>query len=197
MWVLRARYGGAHDSPLVALPRGPTPPTAVLLRPRREEPDCPSASPTRPRRSHRRLLGGIALLVALGVAGTAVVGSATVRRQLLLSFTRQPDNFAELYFPSPNTLPTSFEPGRPLPVEFGLTNDSGSAQAYTYVVVAEARDHRTTIEKTGTMRLSANHSAYVPLRVTLPAGTTSLSVRLTDQPVVIRLLLRQGAADGR
>ncbi len=42
-----------------------------------------------------------ALLVAAVIGGTAVAAgvSGAVRHQLLLSFTRQPDNFAELYFP--------------------------------------------------------------------------------------------------
>lgn len=133
----------------------------------------------------------------IGLGVTAVTTSGAVRRQLLLSFTREPDDFAELYFPSPSTLPTSFVPGRPLAVRFGLTNDSDTTRNFGYVVVAGARDGHTTVEESGTLRVKANGAVVEPLRVPLAPGTTSLSVSLTGQPVVIRLLLRQGAAHGR
>jgi hypothetical protein len=130
----------------------------------------------------------------IGIGVTAVTISGAVRRQLLLSFTRQPDDFAELYFPSPNTLPTSFNPGRPLAVTFGLTNDSDTTRNFGYLVVAGSGNGPTTVEDSGTLRVRANGAVIVPLRVLLAPGTTSLTVSLTGQPVVIRLLLREGAA---
>ena len=145
-------------------------------------------------RRHRRLIAVLLVMIIVGVGVVAVGTSAAVRRQLLLSFTRQPDDFAELYFPSPSTLPTTFVPGRPLAIEFGLTNDSDATRNYTYEVVVGSRSGHTTIEGSGTLRVDANHAVEVPLRVTLPSGTASLAVDLIDQPVVIRLLLRQGVA---
>jgi hypothetical protein len=133
----------------------------------------------------------------MGVVAGSAAASAVVRHQLLLSFTRQPDDFAELYFPSPSTLPTSYIPGRPLTLKFGVTNDSVAARTYDYVVTAGSGDGHTTVEDTGTLRLGADRAAVTPLRVTLAPGTTSLSVRLTRQPVVIRLLLNQRVARGR
>jgi hypothetical protein len=143
---------------------------------------------------HRRLLVVLLVVIVVGVGAMATGTSATVRRQLLLSFTRQPDDFAELYFPSPSTLPTSFVPRRPLAIEFGLTNDSNASRDYTYDIVIGSRSGHTTVEGSGRLRVGANHKVDVPLRVSLPSGTTSLAVDLTDQPVVIRLLLHQGVA---
>jgi hypothetical protein len=133
-------------------------------------------------------------MIIVAVGTVAISSSAAVRRQLLLSFTRQPDDFAELYFPSPSTLPTSFIPGQPLAIKFGLTNDSDATRNYTYVVVVGSRTGHTAIQSSGTLRVEANREVEVPLRVTLPSGTASLAIGLTDQPVVIRLLLHQGVA---
>jgi hypothetical protein len=134
--------------------------------------------------------------MAIVFGAVAVATSAGVRRQLLLSFTRQPDNFAELYFPSPSALPTSFTPGQPLPVEFGLTNDSASTQRYRYVVTARSATGHGTVERSGTLQVEANHAVLTAMRITLPTNTRSLSVRLVGQPVFVNLLLHQGAAHG-
>jgi hypothetical protein len=131
-------------------------------------------------------------LVAAVVLGGLAVGAATsgtVRHQLLLSFSRQPDNFAELYFPAPGKLPTSFVAGRPLTVTFGLSNDSPERHAYGYVVTAGGRGGRSTKEGSGLLPVRAGGSVTSQLRLALPADTTSLTISLTGQPVLIRLLL--------
>ena len=206
---------GLHDTPVIEPPHGLIAPVEALCASGPSARTSPDAGPTdtgptepepsdqgprtspsaRPRRTRRRHLVPVAVVVAvIGLGVTAVTTSSAVRRQLLLSFTRQPDDFAELYFPSPSALPTSFIPGQPLLVHFGLTNDSDSTRTFGYVVVVGARNGHTAVEQSGTLRVMANQAVVEPLRVPLARGTTSLSVRLTGQPVEIRLLLHQGAA---
>ncbi len=186
----------ALDNLLVVLPRAPTRRPLVSYRQRGgTSPRTTKVHARRHRSSwRRRFLLVVLSVVVVSVAGVADATSGAVRNQLLLSFTRRPDNFSELYFPSPSTVPSSFVPGRPLAVEFGLANDSDTTRSYTYVVTAGSRNGHGSVVGTGTLRLKANQRVATPLRVSLPAGTTSLAVSLAGQPVVIRLLLRQGVS---
>jgi hypothetical protein len=136
-------------------------------------------------------------LLAVVMLGGLALGAATswtVRHQFLLSFSRQPDNFAELYFPAPGQLPTSFVPGRPLTVTFGVTNDSPEGHAFGYVVTAGGRGGRSTKERSGHLPVRAGGAVTTQLRLALPADTTSLTISLTGQPVLIRLLLHPRTA---
>ena len=163
-------------------------------------PGGPVASVDTPTRKGRRRRGrivlGLAIVIVVGMAVVTSGTSTAVRRQLLLSFTRQPDNFAELYFPSPGTLPTSFVPGQPFSIAFALTNDSDVTRSYAYVVTARSATGRVTVRRASSLHVRANHTVLTPLRISLPSGTTSLSISLPGQPVIIRVLLQQGAAHG-
>jgi hypothetical protein len=162
---------------------------------------APTEVPSRPAGTHVRHQAhrgrlGVAIVVAVVTGLISVAVSGTVRHQLLLSFTRQPDNFAELYFPSPGNVPTSFVAGRPLAVTFGLTNDSDVSHRYVYTVTAEAIHSHSTREAERTLRVGAGRAVIVPLYVSLPSGTTSLSISLQGQRVLVRLLLHEDVAHG-
>jgi hypothetical protein len=183
---------GLHLMPVADTRRAGGERPATVLRP------APGAAPKklglhrrhRSRRLRRLLL---VLLIAVGTA-VSVATSGTVRHQLLLSFTRRPDNFAELYFPSPGRLPTSFIPGRPLAVTFGLTNDSDGTRQFSYIATAVSSNGHATREVVGTLRVKGSGAVVMPLHISLPPDTTSLSISLVGQPVLIRLLLHEGVA---
>jgi hypothetical protein len=151
----------------------------------------PADSDPRTRNTRRRWLL-LASLITVALATTTASLSGTVRHQLLLSFTRQPDSFTELYFSSPGSLPSTFVAGRPLGIRFGLTNDSDSARTYVYIVEVTAHDRATIAEHSGALHVGAHGAVVTSLHVMVPAGTSSLSVHLTGQPDVIRLLLHSG-----
>ncbi len=196
---LSSRPGSFEPLVIETTPLSPVVPEDRGVAGRRMPEDGPPADDPTPGHGRRRRRPFLAaLLVAAVIGGTAVAAgvSGAVRHQLLLSFTRQPDNFAELYFPSPGSLPTTFVADRPLAVRFGLSNDSDTTRTFTFVVTAGLGAGRGVDEGGGTVPVRAGRTAVIPLRVSLPPGTTSLSISLAGQPIVIRLLLHQGAAHG-
>jgi len=163
-----------------------TPPDEVVPRP--EERSGPKH--LTPRRAvGRRVTLGIAAAVILTASGLAIAESTMVRRQLALSFTRQPDDFVELYFPSPDRLPSSFLPGRPFAISFGLTDVSGTSHLFRFAVRVGLRNGRTVTERTGEVRLAPTGTRLIAVRVVLPAEATTLAVDLTGRSEEIRLHL--------
>ena len=165
-------------------------PARSPLPPDRPVSSHPSTTPVGRRRARRACL--VALLILL-VGGSIFFStrSAFVRQQLLLTLTRRPDNFAELYFSSPSRLPDSFVPGRPIVVTFGVTNDSSATRRFEYLVSARTTGGRSTPLRSGVIPVRAGRSASVPVTLELPGDTTSLSVELRHEPLMVRFFVHR------
>jgi hypothetical protein len=142
-----------------------------------------------PTRSRRRL--GLALVAAAAVTTLAVATVAVppLRHQFALSFTRQSDDFAELYFENPEGLPSTFTPGKPIEITFGITSVSDSVRHYQYAELAQTPSGELSVGH-GELVLKGGRSGHVSLRLMLPASTTGLSVRLAKQGDEIHIHLK-------
>jgi hypothetical protein len=136
----------------------------------------------------------IAIGAAVSVGG---VISPWVRHQIALSFTHQPNDFPELYFVSPSTLPSTFVPGRPLTVDVGVGNNSDHSHTYS-LLTSINRPGRSDIPlgRTG-VTVDAGGSKIAKLSIRLPRHATSLQVALAGHRKVMLLLhLSRGGPNG-
>lgn len=73
-------------------------------------------------------------LLAVIVLGLALL-SPTVRHELAISFTRQPDSYTELYFTGPAPVSTAQVADRQqITVSFAVTNHEGRPSQYAYLI---------------------------------------------------------------
>lgn len=122
----------------------------------------------------------LVLTVLAAVIATVAYASPAVRRQLSLSFTRQPDHFAELFFRDPSRLPSHYTTGQTLPVGFGVTNVRSTTQRYQYAVRADVRGGVQTLKR-GTLSIGANATRQLSVSIVPPRHTTKITVRLLGQ----------------
>ena len=102
-------------------------------------PDPETGTTGRKRPARRRLA---ALAVALAVAGVALLAVfwAPLRRQVLLSTTRRPTPYTELYFDASASLPATVVPGGSYPVSFTVVNHQGRTTGYRAVATLRYDD---------------------------------------------------------
>ena len=156
-------------------------------------PVAPSPKRGRRKRHARSLV--LAIVTSVVIGGVAAGGelSSQFRHQLAMSLGREPDNFSELYFTSPNALPSTYHSDRPLSVTFGVKNISAESHAFRYSVTTQSGAARTTTRSEGLIRVGPSEVADRTVTVRIPSGTTALTIALVGQPDAIRLLLHQDA----
>jgi uncharacterized membrane protein len=87
--------------------------------------------------------------LAIVVSGLVLL-SPTVRHELAISFTRQPDSYTELYFTGPVPVSTAQVAGRQeITVSFAITNHEGHPSQYVYVVRVLDPSTTSTTERMG------------------------------------------------
>jgi hypothetical protein len=151
------------------------------------------AAQGRRHRGRRWALATAGFVAFVGVLAGGIAGSPWLRHQLALSFTHRPDIFAELYFASPTSLPSTFETRRPFAIDVGLTNVSSASHSYTVVTSAIRSHHSARQEGSSQMTLKAHASATLALSVLLPQDTTALQVSLIGHPNTMLRLHLTGA----
>jgi hypothetical protein len=113
-------------------------------------------------------IGGAVVIVTLAAV---VLVSPAVRRELELSFVRQPAGFTELYFVEPRTEPVRTKDGRQqVAVTFAIANrGEAEDQSYTYRVQAVGPDGRTIAERTEPIVIPIDERRDVNVLLDLPA----------------------------
>jgi hypothetical protein len=154
----------------------------TLSPPRRVDVDAtPTTGP--PRRPRRWLILAVTAVIVVGSGvGLSAASSAWLRHQLALSFTHQPSNYAELYFPTPTSLPTTFSPGRQFRIDVGMTNVSNTTTSYTVLESVSRSLHPSTSVGRRRLTLRPHASQSFTLSTLLPPDTTALSVSLLGHP---------------
>jgi hypothetical protein len=120
-------------------------------------------------------IGGALVIAALA---TVVLVSPAVRRELELSFVRQPAGFTELYFVPPRTQPVRAADGRPqVAVRFVIAN-RGEAEdlLYTYRVRATGPTGQILAERTERLDVPIDARREVSVLLDLPVAEHWLAV---------------------
>lgn len=97
----------------------------------------------------------------------------------------QPEHFSELYFTSPDTLPTTYLPGRSQHVFFTVHNMEYRTTNYPYQIIQTSQDgQQLEVLASGTFTLAQNQSHTQQLTITpIDLGTRSkITVELINQP---------------
>jgi hypothetical protein len=102
---------------------------------------------------------------------TVVLVSPAVRRELELSFVRQPAGFTELYFVAPRTETVQTRDGRQqVAVTFAIANRGEAEElSYTYRVQAIGPDGQTIAERTEPIVVPIDERRDVSVLLDLPA----------------------------
>lgn len=115
----------------------------------------------------------VGLLLVLQYAGLGLAGR--------LSLVARPEQFTELYFPHPATLPTTSRPGRPQRLAFVIADHEGSRRHYRWSVFFATGSPRRRLAS-GSVVLDNLQSDQVVRDVRLPhfSGRGTIEVRLTS-----------------
>jgi hypothetical protein len=101
-------------------------------------------------------------LLAVIVPGLVLL-TPTVRQELAISFTRQPDSYMELYFTGTVPVSTAQVAGRQeITVSFAITNHEGHPSQYAYVVRILDPIIISTAERMGLRRLDDVMAVHRP-----------------------------------
>ncbi len=139
-----------------------------------------------------RALPVSALVAAAAIA--AVVLSPTVRRELSVSFTRQPTPYVELYFTNPDSARSCPAESGELPIDATVRSHLADPATIAYDV-SVATASRTFSRRTSTVATSPGQPSAVQTTVRVPArGAYDVSVTLPGRSE--HLLLHCGTTDG-
>jgi hypothetical protein len=137
--------------------------------------------------------GGVVLLIALGTALHAPVDRQLHAWKLL----PEPEKLTELYFTSPNTLPSTYTPGQTQTVSFTTHNLEYQTTDYSYRITESAPDgSRAQTVATGAFSLPQN--AYKRQNVIIPTADIGQNVKVEVELMNVHesidyLLERRGA----
>ncbi|HEV7454449.1 MAG TPA: hypothetical protein VGO07_04275 [Candidatus Saccharimonadales bacterium] len=89
-------------------------------------------------RSNRLKRYVVCLLLVLALGIGAVAGAPHAAAQLRSwKMLPQAEQFSEIYFTNPNTLPHTYTPGQQQAVSFTVSNHYTAAQNYSYIIFAD------------------------------------------------------------
>jgi hypothetical protein len=130
---------------------------------------------TQGQRHARRALVMLAVFGALTAAQGPLAGGLSSA-----GLTPHPDRFTELYFATPNHLPSSAHLGRDVPIDFIIVNHEGKSMTYFWRLLASTKDGRTVQLLADREVVGAGRRGVVRAIARLgdPAATTHLRVRL-------------------
>lgn len=84
-----------------------------------------------------------------------------------------PQEFTELYFESPTSLPTHATAGSPISFSFGVHNLEGGTEAYAYDVYFQSSSNQTTTIASGSIALASDSSDTIRIIYTFPKGLST------------------------
>jgi len=93
----------------------------------------PQISPKQFTRRQRQAVGYAAILVALSILGwQAGLHRAALAQTIKLATTKQPERFTELYFVTPQTLPTAVSINKSYQLNYRVVSHQATPVTYTY-----------------------------------------------------------------
>jgi hypothetical protein len=139
--------------------------------------------------STKRLYWLGTLVVVIGLA--ALFSFSRHNITLLKATSHQREPYTELYFASPNNLPTSAMPNALTPLSFVIHNETGQTTSYSYEITFTSPPGQTTLLDEQKLTLASNAARVLAENLNLPpfSGSGELNVSLSAQAESIHLWL--------